>query len=116
MSYANEIKDYIYKNYNTVMCEKKETAHNYYQINSIVKCDTDCMRVSFTLYIYFCNYEALLVKIANTKSYLTYNVIEADNNGFYLQVSDSVSIHIGNSENYGLVESVDIDIEVTSDT
>lgn len=96
------------------MYEKKETACNYYEINSVVKCDSDCMRVSFTLYIYSCNYEELLVKIANTKSYSTYNVIEADNNGFYLQVSDSVSIHIGNSENDGLVESVYIDIEVKS--
>lgn len=94
------------------MCEKKETAHNYYEINSVKKCDTHCMRVFFTLYIYCCNYEALLVKIANTKSYSTYTITESDNNGFYIECSDSVGINISNSENYGIVESVDIDIKV----
>lgn len=94
------------------MCEKKETAHNYYEINSVVKCDSDCMRVSFALYIYCCNYEALLMTIANSQSFFPFTVIEADNNGYYIQVTDSVGIHIDNAGSYGKVKSVDINIDI----
>lgn len=104
------IIDYLNKQYNVKVCEKKEDNHNYFTIDKITKCSTECMTVIGTLYIYCCNYEDLLRKVETIPPNTQVAINNNEDDVIELQVTFNMKIPIDTTTGAGTVKIVEVDI------
>jgi hypothetical protein len=87
-------------------CPEEGEKNNYFVINSVTKCSENCMTVYYTLYIYCCSYEDMLIKISNIPRNVKYEIttktsIKGDDTIYIVCQQDWVSIDISNDDAKG---------------
>lgn len=121
--FTNQIIDNIRKTYGVTACTENGD-NNYYTIEKIHRCSSECMNVFYTLYIFACSYEDALMKIANIPLYVNFTIQEKGSSiindnlvtSYYIVCPiNSLCVEVVNKNAYTTAEEVNIELVVTED-